>query len=426
MMRFGTDGIRGVAGHTPVDVQGAVAIGRAAGRLSPSGAVLVARDRRPSGEALEAAVIAGIVDVGATARVAGVLPTAGASEAVAQGLGDVAVVLTASHNPADDNGFKLLLDGGRKPTDEEVAEIERLLADNAPGGELGSVEPVPEAAVLAHIQALSERLDLGALRGHRLAIDLANGAAVALAPWLEGLGVDWVFVADGDGVENEACGAVHPEALGEAVRQSGARAGLAVDGDADRCVLVDERGQPVHGDVLGWWLLEGMGLDSVAATVMSTHALEPALPQVRVTRTPVGDRHLQAAMREHGLALGYEESGHVLFADGLPTGCGLLTGLRALIPLLRSEVPVSTQLGGFVPWPRKTAKVRVADRPPLDEVAALQDAIREVEGTLAGGRTLLRYSGTEPVLRILVEGPDTASVQAGCARLLTVATASLG
>ena len=161
-------------------------------------------------------------------------------------------------------------------------------------------------------------------------------------------------------------------------------------------------------------------------TVMSTHALEASLDGLRVVRTPVGDRHLAAAMTEHALGLGVEESGHALFADGLPTGCGLLTGLRAISALLRTERPVSEQLAGFVPWPRATARVPVESRTPLSEVDSLVHAVREAEVRLDGGRTLLRYSGTEPVLRILAEGQDAAVVREVVRELERVASEALG
>ncbi|MCO4743568.1 MAG: hypothetical protein KC912_02185 [Proteobacteria bacterium] len=424
-MKFGTDGIRGPAGEWPVTVEGALRVGRAAARLADGKPVVVAVDRRPSSGALEAAVIAGVTDMGAVARRAGVLPTAGLSEALACGLGGAGVMLTASHNAASDNGFKILGPGGAKPSDATVATIEAWLNADEPGGRLAAVEDVGEAALGAHIKALEARINLERFHSVALGLDLANGAGVRLWPWLQSLGPAWSALGVGEGVENDDCGAVHPERLGVLVRESGARAGVAVDGDADRCVLVDEQGRKVHGDVLAWWLTRAAKLPSLAVTVMTTHALEAALPMVDVTRTPVGDRHLHAAMQLHGIAIGVEESGHALFEDGLPTGCGLLTGLRALSTLLESDVPVSEQLSAFVPWPRFTAKVRVTARPPLDDVEAVQQAIAEVLPSLDGGRTLLRYSGTEPVLRILVEGPTSATVQAAGEHLVARATQAL-
>lgn len=426
MMRFGTDGIRGKAGVPPIDTAGAAAVGRAAAQTASAGRVLVARDRRPSGVELQDALVAGVVEAGGCACIAGVLPTAGASEAIARGLADVAIVLTASHNPADDNGFKLLMPGGKKPSDEDVRAFEQRLVSGGVLPRGGSVEGVEGRAYEAYTAALASRVDTSAFADQELVIDLANGASAVMREWLASLGPGVSFIAAGDGVENDRCGAVYPQRLGVAVRERGARCGLAVDGDGDRCVLVDERGEPIHGDVLGWWLATCLGVEGLAATVMSTHALEAALGGSRVVRTPVGDRHLQAAMGTHGLSLGFEESGHVLFDDGLPTGCGLLTGLRALAPLLAEPRAISRQLAGFVPWPRALAKVIVSSRPPLEELEELQNAISRAEERLGGGRTLLRYSGTEPVLRVLVEGPDERVVSDCCAELCEVAHRVVG
>ena len=194
--------------------------------------------------------------------------------------------------------------------------------------------------------------------------------------------------------------------------------GFAVDGDADRCVLVDEQGRVVPGDALAWLLARGAGVESLAVTVMSNGALEPSLPGVHVVRTPVGDRHLHAAMAEHGIPLGCEESGHVLFDDALPDGDGVVTGLRALA-IGTAEGPLSRHLAGFVPFPRVKGKVRVRHRPALDSLPALTDVCRLGEQRLgAGGRVFLRYSGTEPVLRVLVEGPEATTVE-GVARDVT-------
>jgi phosphoglucosamine mutase len=195
------------------------------------------------------------------------------------------------------------------------------------------------------------------------------------------------------------------------VREGRLDAGIALDGDADRCVLVDERGEVVHGDALTWCLARDLGVDGLAVTVMSNAALEPALPGVIVHRTPVGDRHLQAAMRAHGLLLGAEESGHVLFGD-FPGGDGMLTGVRALAAAWRAAPTLSAAVRGFLPWPDARAKVRVSRRPPLQSLDGYEARVAAATARLAGGRVLLRYSGTEPILRVLVEGPDAAVVAA--------------
>ncbi|MCB9678531.1 MAG: phosphoglucosamine mutase [Alphaproteobacteria bacterium] len=414
-MKFGTDGIRGPAGRAPIDAASALAVGRAAARLARANggdSVIVARDTRPSGDALACATLAGIASEGLVAIDAGVVPTAALAVALDQGRASAGVMITASHNPWRDNGFKLLSKGGRKLTDEETAQVEAWLAE--PAGEAdayGVVEQAHRPLMNRWTDALEARLpERGALAGRRIAVDLAGGAAMVGLAWLlRAVPAEWVVVP-GKRI-NDGVGSEHPEALQEAVRREGCEAGLAVDGDADRCVLVDERGEIVAGDALAWLLARALGVRSLAVTVMSTGALGPALPGVALTFTDVGDKHLQAAMREHGIPLGCEESGHVLFADH-PGGDGLLAGLRALAHAL-PQGPLSEVLAPFEVWPRAKRKVGVAARPPIDSVPALVEASRAGEAALGeGGRVFLRYSGTEPVLRILVEGRDAAVVAA--------------
>lgn len=424
-MRFGTDGIRGPAGTSPIDAEGAATVGTAAARwarrLGPTPTVFVARDTRPSGAALAEAVARGVTAAGARAFDAGVRPTAALSTAIAMsgrsGRTSVGVMVTASHNPARDNGFKVLGPGGWKPDDVGQATLETLLA-SAPAGGVG--EPADDARTVADVAyrvALRQAAgSLRALRGRRLVVDLAHGAATGtwarvVAPWLASLGLDVVVVGGGDGVVNDGVGSEHPQHLAEVVRAVGADGGLAVDGDADRCVLVDETGAVVPGDVLTTWIARGRGVGRLAVTVMSTRALPTWLPGVDVTTTPVGDRHLAALLRADRVDLGAEESGHVLL-PGLPSGDGVLAGLVALSAAWTAAPSLSAASARFVPWPRRTAKVRVADRPPLDAVPAVVAAVAAGEARLSGGRVFLRYSGTEPVLRVLVEGRDPAVVDA--------------
>jgi phosphoglucosamine mutase len=431
MIRFGTDGVRGEAGRPPMTAEVGVAVGRAAVRLARRAGgdrVLIARDTRPSGPMFTAAVAAGVAAGGGEAILADVLPTAGVMANLAAGTADVGVMVTASHNPAPDNGFKVLGPGGLKLNDEQVAAFEAWLTEAPDSRVPGTLRPDGLGARQAYHAALTaagpapERLD-----GRKIAVDLANGAAIGTARWLRERypGVAWVFTGTGDGVVNEGVGSEHPAHLGAIVLEQRCDAGIAVDGDADRCVLVDERGAVVSGDALAWWLAHGLAVRSLAVTVMSTAALEPQLPDVHVVRTPVGDRHLMLAMKQHGIPLGCEESGHVLFADGLPGGDGVLTGLRALA-LADRGAPISAQLGVFRPFPRRTARVPAARRPPLDAVPAIQRAIAEAEARLApSGRVLVRYSGTEPILRILAEGPEEAAVVAAVQDLVAAAREGL-
>lgn len=416
MIKFGTDGIRGEAGRHPMTAEVALRVGRAAVRLAREGQgdrVMIGRDTRPSGPMLAAGVAAGVAAAGGQAILVDVLPTSGIMANLAAGVAEVGVMVTASHNPAPDNGFKVLGAGGRKLSDSASERFESWLADQAEPAVPGPLRADGLGARQAYHRALDEvSPSSSSLEGVRLAVDLAHGAAVGSARWLRERfpGVEWVFRGTGDGVINQGVGSEHPNGLGELVREEGCDAGFAVDGDADRCVLVDELGHVVPGDVLTWWLASRLQVRSCAVTVMSTTALHAALPEVRFERTPVGDRHLLLAMRQHGLPLGCEESGHVIFADGLPGGDGVLTGLRALA-LAEPGVSLSSQLAAFTPYPRRTARVPARARPPLDQLDPLQRAMAEAEERLGvDGRVLVRYSGTEPVLRLLVEGSDPVRV----------------
>lgn len=429
--RFGTDGIRGRAGEWPCTSEVGVAVGRAAVRLARTvggSRVCIARDPRESGPMLEAAIAAGVAGEGGTALLAGVLPTSGLACALRAGIADVGVMLTASHNPHTDNGFKVLGPGGRKLSDDETAAVERWLGE-APGTrEPGTIRDAQAEAFEAYAAALSAAIpERTKLAGRRLAVDLANGAALPMRDWLlQELPCEVVFASDGTGRVNDGCGSEHPERLQEIVVSERCDAGLAVDGDGDRCRLVTEHGRIVDGDALAWLLARARGTRALAVTVMSNAALEPSLADVRVVRTPVGDRHLAEAIARGEATLGVEESGHVVFDDALPTGDGVVTGLRALSWALATAGSVAEAVAPFRPFPRKVTKVRVAQRPPLEEVEALQAARREHERQLGrGGRVFLRYSGTEPVLRILVEGEDEGAVARASAEVTRVATESL-
>ncbi len=419
-VRFGTDGLRGRAGASPIRVQEAVAVGRAAARWAReqgSDRVLVGHDPRPSSGGLEAGVVAGISAAGVRAVRLGCVPTPVVGVALAADLAPVGVMVTASHNPAPDNGFKVIGPGGRKPLDAEVARIEAWMAEAVTDGPLGAVVDGADEA-LAAWDAAVQRLDLG-LPARPLVVDLAHGAAVRMRSRLEALWPgDLYVVGDGAGVVNDGVGSEHLDHLGEAVRRHGAWAGLAVDGDGDRCRLVDGQGRAVHGDAVTWLLATALGVDALAVTVMSTTALEAQLPGVDVVRTAVGDKHLMAAMVARDLPLGAEESGHVLFGD-FPAGDGLVAGLRALAAV--GERTVEEALAGFAPFPRRLGKVRVASRPPIDAVAPVQAAVAAAEAELGPqGRVFLRYSGTEPVLRVLVEGPVAEQVDAAYASVRSV------
>ncbi len=414
MIRFGTDGLRGrVPGEMGPAL--ALALGNAAAvqALRVSGGapvrIAVAQDSRPSGAMLEAAVVAGITAAGATVVRCGVVPTPGLSVVVAdEGLAG-GIMITASHNPAHDNGLKVLDAAGRKPSDAHRTALEALLAAPLVCAEMpGDVAEFPEAGDL-WLAAVRRKLPGGAwLKGTRVVVDAANGAARGRAVQLvRNLGAEVVAIGeDGGDRINDGCGAVHPEALAAAVREHAADAGIALDGDGDRVVLCDDAGHILDGDALLWLLAEG---PVAVGTIMSNEGLARGLAArgIRLVRTPVGDSHVAAAMVAEGARVGAETSGHVLFADGLPTGCGLLAGLRALAG---GAHRLQARLEGYAPTVQLHGK---RPRQPLDVLAP---AVAELESE--GCRVVARASGTEPIVRVMVEHTDPTRARAGLDRLL--------
>lgn len=409
MKAFGTDGLRGRA-NVEVGPELAMKLGNAlVGALGPR--VAVGRDTRPSGPMLEAACVAGICAAGGEAVRLGVLPTSGVSALVVELGLDAGVMVTASHNPAHDNGLKPLDGRGKKLAPEVRDAVQALL-----GGPLhlaetpGVVTDVLDAGA-RYVRAVLAAVPRGRwLAGHTIVIDAANGAATGLAGQvLAALGARVISLGDGPGSAiNAGCGALHPGAMVDAVRRAGAAAGLALDGDADRIVLADASGRLLDGDALLWLCATG---EVAVGTVMSNGGLEAALAArgTRLVRTPVGDAHLAAAMAETGATVAAEPSGHVLFTDGLPTGDGLLAGLRALHP---DPASLAARLAGLVMRPQAHAAVPVpADRAPLAEGLAV--ALRA-----EGARVIVRPSGTEPVVRVMVEHDDEGRARAALDRLV--------
>jgi phosphoglucosamine mutase len=422
---FGTDGVRGVAGQAPITAEGGIAVGRAAARWASGAPVVVGWDTRPSSLALARAVAAGAAAGGASVLEAGVVPTSAIGVALACGLAGAGVMVTASHNAWPENGFKVFGPGGDKPDEDTARQIEAWMAEEPLQTVPGEVRDGRALVRDAWERAMSASLPpLTALAGRRIAVDLANGAGTAVADWLDRVPAEWVRV-DRGGMPNDGVGSEHPEALQAAVRAHGCAAGIAVDGDADRCVLVDATGERVDGDALIWLLATELGVPGLAVTVMSNAALEAALPHVSIHRTPVGDRFLKQEMKRSGLRLGGEESGHLLF-DDFPAGDGLLVGLRALAAAFGRADTLRAAVAPFRPFPKRLTKVRVAHRVALASVPAMVEAEAEARRTLGPlGRTLVRYSGTEPVLRLLVEGPDASAVAAASDALTAAAAAAL-
>ena len=446
-LRFGTDGVRGLA-NVELTPELALALGRAAARvLGVVHPFVLARDTRRSGPMLEAALAAGLAAEGADVVLAGVLPTPGA--AYLSHVRDCpAAVLSASHNPFPDNGIKFFARGGRKLTDEIEerleAELDAILAGSPPprkveGAEVGTAQP-DEGARREYESWMPTTLEGRRLDGLRVVIDCGNGAATATAPWvLTQLGAKVENLAVGaqpDGTNiNTGCGSTEPGPLQAEVVSAGAAAGLAFDGDADRLVAVDERGGLVDGDhILAIAALDlrargRLRHDTVVATVMANVGFHQAMAAngIRVETAPVGDRAVLEAMEAGGFSLGGEQSGHIIFGDLATTGDGLLSGLVLLDVLARSGRPLSELASVVVKLPQVLRNVRVADRAGLSDATAFWAEVAAVEAELRdAGRVLVRPSGTEPLVRIMVEAPTGETAAAYTDRLEAALIAALG
>jgi phosphoglucosamine mutase len=432
---FGTDGIRDRVGSGRLAPANVRRIGRAIARfarerVAAAPRVLVGRDPRPSGPAILAALAEGMAAEGVVVEDGGVLPTPAVAWFTVSGGADLGLVITASHNPPEDNGIKVILPGGRKTSPEDEADLEARITLAPPEG----VAATPRAradAVDRYVAAAVVRLSGGGrLDGLRLVIDCANGATMATARRILGaLGavVETPVGSDPAGAINDRCGTQHPEAWRAAVRDRRADGGLAFDGDGDRVLLCDATGEVLDGDPVLHLLasdLDARGAlpgHRVVATVMSNFGLEQAAARrgLVLDRVPVGDRFVAARMRETGAVLGGEQSGHVLLVwDGALLGDGVVAGVAALQAARRLGLSLARCRSEVPRCPQVLKNVRVARRVPLEEAPAFLAAARAEEAALAGrGRVVIRYSGTEPLLRIMVEGPAGATVDAAIARL---------
>lgn len=450
---FGTDGIRGVAGRYPLDGATVRAIGRALGhclRAADGGAprVVVGRDTRESGPEIERSLIEGIRAAGGRADCGGVLTTP-AVACVTRLLGyDAGVVVSASHNPYHDNGIKAFDRAGLKLPDALEVAIERAVIDRGPDGAARADEapPPPQAgaATPAALQARYLEWLQGALppgtsfAGLTIVLDCANGAASVLGPEIfRRLGAAVIPLdADPDGRNiNEGCGALHPEGLAAEVVRRGAALGLAFDGDADRCVAVDARGKVLDGDYLLYLTARDLRRagrlpgDTVVGTVMSNLWLEKALlaEGLKMLRAPVGDKYVLEEMQRGGHVLGGEQSGHIIFLEKSTTGDGLLTGVLFVDLLRRTGLDLAAWAASIRPCPQVLVNVPVRSRPPLDSHPRIGPAIRDEERKLGDrGRLLVRYSGTEPKARIMVEGDSRPLVEECASRLRQVIQQEIG
>jgi phosphoglucosamine mutase len=416
---FGTDGVRGVVGEE-LTTELVERLGRAATLWSGARRVFVGRDTRGSGPALEQAVARGIVSAGATALLGGVLPT----PAVALAGEELGVVLSASHNPPEYNGVKLFDAQGRKLSDAAEEEVEALL-DAPAAAEPGAVEAADGAAD-AYLGMVLERFGAD-LSGLRLGVDCANGAFSGLAPRaFERLGAVVSAIGNGpDGTNiNVGCGATDLEALRALVRAEGLDLGVAFDGDGDRMLAVDERGEVVDGDAILAILALDLGVDAVAVTQMTNGGFHALMRErgVRVLTTDVGDRYVLEALRQEGAVLGGEQSGHVVYLRGHVTGDGLVAALL-LCAALRGR-PLSAAAAVMPRHAQAQESVPVASKaltPALRE--AVERANRELDGA---GRVLVRPSGTEPVVRVLAEAKDAEVARRTCASIAALVQSELG
>jgi phosphoglucosamine mutase len=439
---FGTDGIRGLA-NADLTPELALSVASAAARVlvahdaSHRPVAVVGRDPRASGEMLEAAVVAGLAAAGADVLQVGILPTPAVAFLTASYGADVGVVLSASHNPMPDNGIKLFARGGHKLPDtietEIEAEVERGGETRPIGAAVGRVR-VPLDAVeryLVHIlAAMPTRLD-----GLRVIVDCANGAASGVAPELYRRAGAWVATigAHPDGLNiNDGVGSTHLEPLQAAVRAHGAHLGIAHDGDADRCLAVDAAGNVVDGDqILAMCAIAmhesgQLKSDTVVATVMSNlgfhHAMRAA--GINVVTTAVGDRYVLEALRDNGLNLGGEQSGHVVFTDAATTGDGLLTALHVMARLAETGRSLADLAAVVQRLPQVLVNVKVSDRDTACGSSAVLDAVAAAEAELGDdGRILLRPSGTEHLVRVMVEAPTQEQADAIAHRVAAAVSA---
>jgi phosphoglucosamine mutase len=441
---FGTDGVRGKAGEYPLDHETVARLGAALVRAMGKGGrqlrLIVGRDTRESGEWIERELARGVRSEGAHITSAGVLPTP-AIAYVTRDMGfDAGIVISASHNPFQDNGIKVFSGRGEKFTEALEREVEKIVADTS-WTVSGSAEvPVERTdvidAYIAHARlALPDPHRLGRLK---IAIDTANGATTTVAPKLfRGFGFEVELLSaspDGRNI-NLDCGSTHPQNLARVVVERNCRLGVAFDGDGDRAILVDGGGRVVDGDAI--LLMCGRHLKSlghlkgngVVATVMSNIGLELAFHQsgIEMVRCPVGDKYVMEEMVKRGLALGGEQSGHIIFSDHLFTGDGIVTALSVLRVMADSGRELADLAAELVTYPQVLLNVLVREKKDLQAVQPIAEAMQRVEERLSGqGRLLVRYSGTEPLLRVMIEGKNQQEIQEWATEIVSTVKEHLG
>lgn len=445
---FETDGIRGKANIFPMTCDIATKVGRAAAYhfLQEKGRrhlVLIGKDTRISGYMIEFALAAGICSAGCKALLTGPLPTPGIAFLSHSMRADAGVVLSASHNPFEDNGIKFFNRQGFKLPDEVEAKIEKIVesgeAEKNVPEMIGRAKRIDDAGgryIVFLKSCFPKELTLD---GITIALDTANGAAYKVAYRVfEELGATVHQIGDKpDGTNiNQECGALYPEKVGELVRETNADIGIALDGDADRLILCDEKGRVIDGDYIMAAMAKKMiqngtlNNNALVATVMSNMGLEIAVKEAggNLIRTIVGDRYVAEAMRSGGYNLGGEQSGHLIFMDHHTTGDGILSALMVLAELIDSQVSLSQFANDSMQrFPQVLINVPVKNKPPMEQLPKVSRAISEVEREMAGkGRTLIRYSGTEMKARVMVEGEDQQTIERNAQKIVDVLVSEIG
>ena len=425
---FGTDGVRGIANQDPITPEMAMKLGKAIALVFKDRGrrhnIVIGKDTRLSGYMLESALTSGICSIGVDVLLVGPLPSPGISFITRSLRADAGVVISASHNPYQDNGIKFFSREGWKLSDELEMEIEDLIFSGklhsyqASATEVGKAYRIADASgrYMEYVKASFPR-NLS-LEGLKIVVDCANGATYRIAPRVfKEFGAEVITLnAQPDGTNiNLKCGSVYPESMQEAVARNNANLGVAHDGDGDRSIFADEEGKVVDGDqimtISALDLLEQGRLknDTLVTTVLSNYGIDAVLGARggKVVRTPVGDRYVQEEMLRGDYNLGGEKSGHIIFMDHHITGDGIITALQILGTMLRSEKKLSELASCFQPFPQISLDVKVKEKRDLAAIPQLQSCLKEIEGKLKEkGRIVLRYSGTEPLARIMVEGSD--------------------
>lgn len=424
---FGTDGIRGVAGSAPLDPESLVRLGKAVAKVfmkdQRKHRILIGKDTRLSGYMIESSLAAGITAMGADLMLCGPVPTPGVAYLTKSMRADAGIMISASHNPFEDNGIKIFGSDGFKLADELEAEIEQLLEPGVLDGkidctQIGKATRINDAVGRYTVYLKESFPRECSLEGLKIGLDCANGAAYVVGPQTcSELGADVVSrgVSPSGRNINAGFGSLYPEVVGKLVTEQNLNLGIALDGDADRCILVDEKGRVLDGDIalaICAIDMKERGLlkkDLVVATQMSNLGLERLLNShgIQVVRTGVGDRAVLEEMIRQGCQLGGEQSGHTIFSDYATTGDGLLTALMVMSVMCREERPLSELASRFVAFPQKLINIKVSQRPDLSTIEPLVRAIEQKEQELGNtGRVLVRYSGTENKARVMVECED--------------------